>query len=97
MKAQTGSRYSYTHSQAQRQREGKAAGKVWILKWMEKSETYTSYLFGNHVEGLELVRQRIRKIYFKVPFKNFLEMTSGEQIPNNQEPEGTSVLQPIWK
>jgi hypothetical protein len=24
-------------------------------------------------------------------------MTSGEQIPNNHGPEGTSVLQSIWK
>jgi len=33
---------------------------------MEKIEMYTSYLFGNHVEGLELLWQRIRKRYYTV-------------------------------
>jgi hypothetical protein len=58
---------------------------------------YTSYLFENIVEGLELVSQRIQKemfLYFKVGFPNFLEMTGGEQIPNSHGPEGTSALQP---
>jgi len=62
---------------------------------MKKSEMHTLYLFGNHVDGLELAWPRILKRYFMIPFRNVLEMTGGEQSPYNHGPEGTSGVQSI--